>query len=99
MVDSIYFGSFFKKDGEYICVHDTSFQPILNSENVESKSDLELEHVSVNIKAIAQVCGSSPDQVSNFLGRMKDFSFNFTKEKKRTICLNLSLGQMMLYPN
>ena len=67
LIDSLYFGQFFKKDQEYSCVHDSAFAPVLNSENFESKGDLDLESASVNIKAIAQVCGCSPDQVTYFL--------------------------------
>ena len=99
LVDSIYFGSFYKKDEGYVCVHESGLTTVLNSENLASKGDLELEQTTVNIKAIAQVCGTSPDIVSNFLTKMKDLAVSFSKDKKRTVCLNISLGHMVLYPN
>ena len=64
-----------------------------------SRGDLELEQATVNIKAIAQVCGSSPDIVSNFLQKLKDFAVSFSKDKKRTVILNVYFGHMVLYPN
>lgn len=71
----------------------------MNSENQVGKGDLELEQATVNIKAIAQVCGCSPDTVTNFLSKMRDFALSYSKEKKRTVCLNVSIGHMILYPN
>jgi hypothetical protein len=99
LVDSIYFGYFFKKDEGYVCVHENWLTPVLNSENLLGKGDLELEQATVNIKAIAQVCGSSLDIVTNFLSKMKDFALSFSKDKKRTVCLNISFGHIILYPN
>ena len=76
VIDSIYFGTFYKResDNSYVCIHSgvkypTDLQPVTNSENVEDVSfipdnnliqaDVDHEHVQVNIKAIAQVCGCS----------------------------------------
>ena len=99
LIDSLFFGQFFKKDNEYGCVHDTMYSPVLNSENFDSKGDLDLESATVNIKAIAQVCGCSPDQVTYFLQKFKDLVFRFPLDTKRTVCLNMSCGQLMFYPN
>ena len=95
----MYFGQFFRKDPDYVCVHDTQLTPVLNCDNMESKGDLDLEQTSVNIKAIAQVCSCSTENVTSFLQKFRDFAFNFPKERKRTVCLNMSFGHMMIYPN
>jgi hypothetical protein len=73
--------------------------PVLNSENLDSKPDLEIEQVSVNVKAIAQVCGSSPDQVTYFLTKLRDLAFSYPKEKKKVVSLNLSFGHLILNCN
>jgi hypothetical protein len=73
LIDSIYFGSFYKNEG-YVCVHENGLTPILNYENLASKADLELEQATVNIKAVAQVCGCPPDIVTTFLSKIKDLA-------------------------
>ena len=63
-IDSLHFGLFFKKEQEYICVHDTTaYTVVQNSENIDGKGDLDMQVTSVNLKAIAQVCGCSHDAV------------------------------------
>ena len=57
------------------------------------------EQVTVNIKAIAQVCGCKTHQASQFLQKMKELIYNISLTKKRVICLNVQIGQLWIFPN
>lgn len=68
-------------------------------ENLDSKGDLDLESAQVNVKAIAQVCGCSPDHVTYFLQKLKDLVYRFPIDTKKAVCLNMSCGHLMIFPN
>jgi hypothetical protein len=126
IIDSIYFGSFFKKDtapsmlggfeGEkvlgpgntYALVNDckkyntfAEFKTVNNSENYQRvpASCAAKEEVSVNMKAIAQVCNCTADQISSFLSRLRELAFNTAFTKKKQISLNFSIGQLWIQPS
>ena len=72
---------------------------MLNFENLDSKGDLDLDTAQVNVKAIAQVCGCSPDHVTYFLSKIKELAFRNPIDTKKASCLNMSCGQLMIFPN
>ena len=57
------------------------------------------ELVSMNLKAIAQVCGCKTQQASQFLQKMKELVYNISLTKKRAIFLNLQVGFLWILPN
>lgn len=57
------------------------------------------EHVQVNLSAIAHVCNCALDQVATFLQKVRELAFSVSLTKKRLVVLNLSVGQLWIYPN
>ena len=57
------------------------------------------EHVQVNLSAIAHVCNCALDQVATFLQKVRELAFSVSLSKKRLVVLNLSVGQLWIYPN
>ena len=52
----------------------------------------------MSIKAIAQVCGCSLEQVTHFLTKMRETAFQLCLVKKKVIELNLSIGHLSISP-
>lgn len=57
------------------------------------------ELVCPNFQAIAEVCRCRPEQLSSFLNKVKDQILFTCLTKKRSVCLNLAVGQMWFYPS
>ena len=126
IIDSIYFGSFLRKDtapsimggaeadkllgpgATYALVNDTKkfatfaeFKTVSNSENYARipSASAHTDEVSVNMKAIAQVCNCTADQISNFLSRLRELAFSTAFTKKRSVSLNFSIGNLWINPS
>ena len=55
------------------------------------------ELVCPNFGAIAEVCHCRPEQLNAFLTKVKDLVVQTCANKKRTVCLNLAVGQMWFH--
>ena len=77
------------------------FKNVQNQENFQRipASCAHKEQVSVNMKAIAQVCNCSADQISSFLSRLRELAFNTAFTKKKSVSLNFSIGQLWIQPS
>lgn len=65
MIDSIYFGMFYKHEDSYHFVNTFS-------EEFPENLDVDKEQVGLNIQGIAEVCFCSVDHVSQFLAKMRE---------------------------
>lgn len=77
------------------------FKTVTNSENYQRipAASAHKDEVSVNMKAIAQVCNCSAEQISSFLSRLRELAFNTAFTKKKSISLNFSIGQLWIQPS
>ena len=77
------------------------FKGVLNGENYDSIPTIirGREAVSVSIKAIAQVCGATLEQVTHFLTKMRETAFQLCLVKKKNVDLNLSIGHLTFSPS
>ena len=77
------------------------FKTVSNSENYQRvpAACASKEEVSVNMKAIAQVCNCTADQISSFLSRLRELAFNTAFTKKKSISLNFSIGHLWIQPS
>ena len=57
------------------------------------------ETVSINHKAIGQVCLCTGEQVHSLLNKLRDLASSLSKQKKKTVNLNLLVGNLYFYPN
>ena len=53
----------------------------------------------MSIKAIAQVCGATQEQVTHFLTKMRETAFQLCLIKKKVVDLNLSIGHLTFSPS
>lgn len=77
------------------------FKSVKNSENYQAvpAASAHKEQVSVNLKAIAQVCNCSIDQISSFLARLRELAFHTAFAKKKQVSLNFSIGHLWIMPS
>ena len=77
------------------------FKTASNSENYQRipAASAHKDEVSVNMKAIAQVCNCNAEQISSFLSRLRELAFSTAFTKKKSISLNFSIGQLWIQPS
>ena len=78
-----------------------SFKILAGSETLNSLPGFatKRETVTINHKAIGQVCLCSGEQVHSLMNKMRDLALSLSRSKKKTINLNLLIGNLYFYQN
>jgi len=78
-----------------------SFKILSGSETLNSLPGFatKRETVTINHKAIGQVCLCSGEQVHSLMNKMRDLALSLSRSKKKMVTLNLLIGNLYFYPN
>ena len=111
IVDTLLFGTFARADtldsaaANNYCVYCPGPKALFklgeNSENVIDipQSILEEKLIQLNVSSVAQVCGTSVEQVQSIMGAIRDEVVEAIFQRKANIALNFGVGVLSLYHN